>query len=142
MNEKNNFMFHLKLRLITYIPINVVLIKSCGGLFLINSLASGAWHSARSAAYPLMERIRYASCTFRDSLPQDLSRNTLIPIELPHKSEIRQSTIYYAGLLGWWNKWIVDQESDVPSTIFFILFIDLGHSKLFILIFVIWKKNR
>ena len=51
--------------------------------------------------------------------------------------EIRQSTIYYAGLLGRLDKWIVDQESDVPSIIFFILFIDLGHSKLFIFIFVI-----
>ena len=51
--------------------------------------------------------------------------------------EIRQSTIYYAWLLGQWDKRIVDQESDVPSIIFFILFIDLGHSKLFIFIFVI-----
>ena len=33
--------------------------------------------------------------------------------------EIRQSTIYYAGLLGRWDKWIVDQGSDVPSLIFF-----------------------
>ena len=29
----------------------------------------------------------------------------------------RQSTIYYAGLLGQWEKRIVDQESDVPSTV-------------------------
>ena len=49
--------------------------------------------------------------------------------------EIRQSTIYYAGLLGRWYKQIVEQESDVPSIIFFfILFIDLGHSKLFIFV--------
>ena len=33
-------------------------------------------------------------------------------------SKIRQSTIYYAGLLGRWDKRIVDQESDVPSIIF------------------------
>ena len=32
--------------------------------------------------------------------------------------EIRRSTIYYAGLLGRWDKRIVDQESDVPSIIF------------------------
>ena len=51
--------------------------------------------------------------------------------------EIHQSTIYYAGLLGRWDKRIVDQESDVPNIIFFILFIDLGHSKLFIFISVI-----
>ena len=51
--------------------------------------------------------------------------------------EIRQSTIYYAGLLGQWDKRIVNQESDVPSIIFLILVIDLGHSKLFIFIFVI-----
>ena len=33
--------------------------------------------------------------------------------------KVRQSTIYYAGLLGQWDKQIVDQESDVPSIIFF-----------------------
>ena len=33
--------------------------------------------------------------------------------------KIRQSTICYAGLLGRWDKRIVDQESDVPSIIFF-----------------------
>ena len=32
--------------------------------------------------------------------------------------EIRQFIIYYAGLLGRWDKQIVDQESDVPSIIF------------------------
>ena len=61
-------------------------------------------------------------------------------------SKIHQSTIYYAGLLGGWDKRIVDQESDVPSIIFLILFIDLGISKLFFFIFVIlyrknWKMN-
>ena len=50
------------------------------------------------------------------------------------RPKIRQSTIYYAGLLRRWDKRIVDQESDVPSIIFFI---DLGHSKLFIFISVI-----
>ena len=50
--------------------------------------------------------------------------------------ENRQSSIYYAGLLGRWDKRVVDQESDVPSIIFLILFIDLGNSKLFIFIFV------
>ena len=34
------------------------------------------------------------------------------------------------------DKRIVDQASDVPSIIFFRLFIDLGHSKLFTFIFV------
>ena len=38
------------------------------------------------------------------------------------KVEIRQPTIYYAGLLGLWNKWIIDRESDVPSIIFFYTF--------------------
>ena len=68
-----------------------------------------------------------------------VSRN--LPIQSRQLSgetiEIRQSTIYYVGLLGRWHKRIVDQESDVPSIISFILFIDLGHSKLFIFIFVI-----
>ena len=37
----------------------------------------------------------------------------------PGGHEIRQSTIYYAGWLGRWDKRIVDLESDVPSIIFF-----------------------
>ena len=36
--------------------------------------------------------------------------------------EIRQSTIYYAGMLGGWDKRIGDQESDVPSIIIFYTF--------------------
>ena len=36
--------------------------------------------------------------------------------------EIRQSIIYYAWLLGRWDKWIVDQVSDVPSIIVFSWF--------------------
>ena len=35
-----------------------------------------------------------------------------------YKLRYRQSTIYYFGLLGRWDKQIVDQESDVPSIIF------------------------
>ena len=62
--------------------------------------------------------------------------------EWVRESEIRQSTIYYAGLLGRWDKLIIDQESDVLSIILFILFINLGHSKLFIFIFVIFLKNK
>ena len=51
--------------------------------------------------------------------------------------EIRQSTIYYGGLLGRWDKQIVDQESDVPSI---ILSIDWGHSKLYFCNFIRNKK--
>ena len=43
---------------------------------------------------------------------------------------------------GQLDKRIVDQASDVPSIIFFRLFIDLGHSKLFTFIFVFFKKNK
>ena len=60
----------------------------------------------------------------------------------PPKRKIRQSTTYYAGLLGRWDKRIIDQESDVPSIFFFILFIDLGHSKLFILFLQLYNKNK
>ena len=52
----------------------------------------------------------------------------------PASLKIRQSTIYYAGSLGRWDKWIVDQASDVPSIIFFKFLIDSGHSKLFIFV--------
>ena len=45
-------------------------------------------------------------------------------------------------MLGRLDKRIVDQASDVPSIIFFRLFIDLGHSKLFTFIFVFFKKNK
>ena len=34
-------------------------------------------------------------------------------VSAQHK--ISQSTIQYAGLLGRWDKQLVDQESDVPS---------------------------
>ena len=50
--------------------------------------------------------------------------------------EIRQSTIWYVCSLGQWDKRFVNQASDVPSIIFFRLFIDLGRSKLFTFIFV------
>ena len=50
------------------------------------------------------------------------------------KLKIRQSKIYYAWLLGRWYQQIVDQESDVPSIIFYILFIGLGYVKLFIFV--------
>ena len=48
-----------------------------------------------------------------------------------------QSTIYYAGLFGRWDKRIVDQESDVPSIILFYTFYRLRALKLFISIFLI-----
>ena len=35
--------------------------------------------------------------------------------------EIRQSTIYYAGSLGRWDKRLVDQASDIPSIFFFFI---------------------
>ena len=63
--------------------------------------------------------------------------------------EIRQSLIYYAGSLGRWDKWIVDQASDVPSIIFFPNFLQNSLQKLFQFIFLflvpkslqkLWKK--
>ena len=45
--------------------------------------------------------------------------------------EICQSTIYYAGLLGRWDKRIVDQASDVPSIIFFHDFLQNSLQKYF-----------
>ena len=58
------------------------------------------------------------------------------PNKIMEGSKIRQSTIYYAGLQR-----IVDQESDVPNIMFFILFIDIGHSKLFIFIFEFYRNK-
>ena len=43
------------------------------------------------------------------------------------KTQIRQFTIYYAGLLGRWSKPIVGQASD-----FFLSFLRLGHSFFFV----------
>ena len=51
--------------------------------------------------------------------------------------KFRQSTTYYAGLLGRWDKRIVDQESDAPSIFFFHRL-----RALFIFIFVILRKNK
>ena len=53
-------------------------------------------------------------------------------------SEIRQSTIYYAGLLGRWNKRIVYQVSDVPSIIFFHDFLQNSLEKWFQCIFFLF----
>ena len=56
--------------------------------------------------------------------------------------KIRHSTIYYAGLLGRWDKWIVDQVSDVPSFIFFYTFYRLRALKTFYFYFCNLKKNK
>ena len=45
-------------------------------------------------------------------------------------------------MLGRWDKWLLDQASNVPSIFFFIFLIDLGHWKLFIFIFVIFQKKN
>ena len=45
--------------------------------------------------------------------------------------EIGQSKINSRWVAGPIGQRIVDQASDAPSIIFFRLFIDLGHSKLF-----------
>ena len=34
---------------------------------------------------------------------------------------IWQSSIFYPGSLGWWDEQLIDQASDVPSIIFFII---------------------
>ena len=44
--------------------------------------------------------------------------STIQCISTDKRTEIRQSTIYYAGLLGRWDKRIINQESDVPIIIF------------------------
>ena len=49
--------------------------------------------------------------------------------------------LIHAGSLGRLDKWIVDQASDVPSIIFFRLFIDLGHSKTLYFDFCIFSKK-
>ena len=52
-------------------------------------------------------------------------------------------SIYYAWLLGWWDKQIVDQESDVPSIIFSYTFYRLRALKTLYLYFCnLIKKNK
>ena len=78
--------------------------------------------------YLLRLTMQFWKCSFRKCLNQlvffSLSTSCifanvwLIVTAQICSAKIRQSTIYYAGLLGRWNKWIVDQESDVPSIIF------------------------
>ena len=55
--------------------------------------------------------------------------------------EIRQSTIYYAGLLGRWYKRIVDQESDIPSIISLYTFYRLRALKTLYFYFCIFFKK-
>ena len=56
------------------------------------------------------------------------------------ESKIRQSTIYYAGLLGRWYKQTVDQASDVPSIISFHDFLQNSLQKSFQFIFLFFYK--
>ena len=59
------------------------------------------------------------------------------------QSEIRQSSISYTGSLGRWDKWLIDQSSDVPSIIFFIISYRLRgiQNSLFLFFRVIKKKK-
>ena len=50
--------------------------------------------------------------------------------------EIRQSTIEYAGLLGRWDEWLIDQVSDAPSIFSFHYFLQDSLQKLFQIIFL------
>ena len=49
----------------------------------------------------------------------------------PATPKIWQSSIKYAGSLGWCDKWLIDQASDVPSIIFFIISYSLMVLKTF-----------
>ena len=55
--------------------------------------------------------------------------------------KIRQFTIYYAGLLGRWDKRIVNQASDVPSIIFFHDFLQNSLQKFFQFIVIFFICN-
>ena len=52
----------------------------------------------------------------KDLLP---GKGGLLTVKYPGPLEICQSTILYVGLLGQWDKRLVDQASDVPSIISF-----------------------
>ena len=56
--------------------------------------------------------------------------------------EIRQSTIYYDGLLGRWDNGIVNQESDVPSIISLYTFYRLRALKTIYFYFCNFIKNK
>ena len=55
--------------------------------------------------------------------------------------KIRQSTIWYAGLLGRWDKWLVDQASDVPSIFFFHNFLQNSFQRSFQFIYFYFYCN-
>ena len=50
--------------------------------------------------------------------------------------KIQQSSIGYTGLLGRWDKWLIDQASDVPSIIFIHNFLQNSLQKSFQFIFL------
>ena len=56
--------------------------------------------------------------------------------------EIRQSTIYYAGMLRGWDKRFGDQESDVPSIIIFYTFYRLRVLKTLYFYFCNFMKRN
>ena len=89
------------------------------GLLLIISLVVTtllALRCQRSRAKRLRAAAIESSELQRSRSGGDLSNDTVATqVRKVHCIKIRQSTIYYTGLLGQWDKRIVNQESDVPS---------------------------
>ena len=68
--------------------------------------------------------------------------NNLKPNTAGNASNTKNPTIYNINnTLVCWAKGLVDQASEVPRIFFSQFLIDLGHSKLFIFIFVILEKR-
>ena len=74
--------------------------------------------------------------TFRTPVCQKVDVTQKSILKYFQRAEIRQSTIYYSGLLGQWDKRIVDQASDVPSIIFIHDFLQNSLQKSFLFIFL------
>ena len=67
----------------------------------------------------------------------------MFSLQFPGNStEIRQSTIYYAGLLWRWDKWIFDQASDVPRIIFYTFYRLRALKTLYFYFCNFIKKNK
>ena len=77
---------------------------------------------------PLMLLIRYGSRLLFGQLIQiGLDLSYCISARL----QIRQFITWYAGFLGGWNKWLVDQASDFPSIFFIISYRLRAHKTLY-----------
>ena len=80
--------------------------------------------------------VAYAIICEKIHLKKKINEDHVNKLQYQKKNIFQKSDNLQHNTLVRWDKWLVNQASDVPSIIFLWFLIDLGHSKLFIFIFV------